>query len=194
MAAEISLEKALSLFRSAEPDDWAVGMKVLFHHFVNENEIWDAFVNYLADRPQCDIPPVLIYYLAHIPWHPDIVWTGDEPISPQTREYAKKLFRERIGRQEVIKLLNCIDDNGISRGSIGQSVVAITSCLDESGPILASIARDRSLPVTTREFAALIIAMREGRDAIPILMELAGSGSDTFAWELISLLRQNGRL
>jgi hypothetical protein len=86
------------------------------------------------------------------------------------------------------------DENGIDRGSFGQSVVAIIDCLDESGPTLASVSRDRSLPVATREGATLIIAMRHGSDAIPILMELAQSGSETFAPKLISILRQKGRV
>ena len=79
----------------------------------------------------------------------------------KTREFGRKLFPERFGRRELIKLLDCIDENGIDRSSIEQSVVAIIECLDESGPMLASVSRDRWLPVATRERATLIVAMRE---------------------------------
>jgi hypothetical protein len=194
MATEISFEHALSVIRSSDPEESANGLNVLFRRFVNRTETWEAFVTYFVEKPACDIPRTLIYYLAHIPWHPDIAWTGDETISPETREFGRKLFCERFGRRELIKLLECIDENGIDRGSIGQSVVAIIECLDESGPMLASVSRDRSLPVATREGATLIIAMRHGSDAIPILMELAQSGSETFAPKLISILRQKGRV
>jgi hypothetical protein len=194
MSSEISLEDALSLFGSTDADEFTLGLNVLFRSYINRKEVWDAFVKLVVDNPACDIPRTLIYYLAHIPWHPDIAWTGDEAISPETREFGRKLFRQRFGRRELIKLLECIDENGIDRGSIGQSVVAIIDCLDESGPMLASVSRDRSLPVATREGATLIIAMRYGSDAIPISMELAQSGSETFASKLISILRQRGRV
>ena len=194
MRDDISLEKALSLFGSTNPDEFTLGMNVLFGGYVNRREVWDAFVKFVVDNPARDIPRTLIYYLAHIPWHSDIAWTGDEAISAEMREFGRKLFRERFGRRELIKLLDCIDENGIDRGSIGQSVVAIIECLEESGPTLAGVSRDRSLPVVTRESATLIVAMRHGSDAIPIFMELARSGSETFAPELISILRQKGRV
>jgi hypothetical protein len=123
------------------------------------------------------------------PWHPDIAWTGEEPISTETRQYGRKLLHARFGRGEVIKLLECIDANGIDRGSVGQSVAAVISCVDEIGPILAGVSRNRSLDMRTRELATLIIAQREGTDAIPIATELALEGSD-FAREITSELRR----
>jgi hypothetical protein len=192
--ADISLEDALSLFDSTNQDERTLGMTVLFRGYVNRKEVWNAFAKYIVDHPASEIPSILIYYLAHIPWHPDIAWAGDEAISSETRDFGRKLLRARFGRRELIKLLDCIDENGIDRGSIGQSVVAIIECLDEFGPMLAGVSRDRSLPLATRECATLIIAMRQGSDAIPILIELARSGSETFAPQLISILRQKKRV
>jgi hypothetical protein len=165
MATDISLEQALMLFKSANDDEFGQGMKVLFRRYVNRKETWDAFVQYFIDRPTTEIPRTLIYYLAHIPWHPDIVWTGDQPITQETRDYGRQLL-SRFGRPEVIKLLACIEEEtGIERGSIGQSVEGIVSSLPEIGPILSSISEDPSLPVFIRECAAFIGSMKERRAA-----------------------------
>jgi hypothetical protein len=160
VSADISLEKALLLFASKNDDEFAQGMNVLFRRYVNRTEIWDAFVKYVVDNPTSEIPAVLIYYLAHIPWHPDIVWNGDEPITNETRQYARQLL-SRFEKAEVVKLLSFIDEErGIERGSMGQSVAAIVLSLPQANPILASIADDLSAPVFTRECAAFILAKR----------------------------------
>jgi hypothetical protein len=165
MATDISLEQALTLFGSKSDDEFALGMNALFRRYVNRNETWNAFVKYFVENPTTEIPRALVYYLAHIPWHPDIVWTGDEPITQQTREYARQLLC-RFGKPEVIKLLSCIEEEtGIERGSIGQSVEAIVSSLPEVGPILANISGDTSLPAFTRECAAFIGSIKERRAA-----------------------------
>jgi hypothetical protein len=130
---------------------------------VNRKESWDAFVKYVVDNPASEIPRVLIYYLAHIPWHPDIAWMGDEQITSETRDYTKQLL-SRFGKVEVIKLLSCIDEErGIERGSIGQSVAAIIASLPDAKTILASVYQDPSLPVFTRECAGIIIGNGEDR-------------------------------
>jgi hypothetical protein len=156
--ADISLEKALSLFTSPNPDECTLGMNVLFRGYVNRKEVWDAFAKYVVHRPALEIPPSLIYYLAHIPWHPDIAWTGEEPITSETREYAKQLLN-RFGKPEVTKLLSCVDEEtGFERGSIGQSIEAIISSLPEAGLILMSISGDSSLSAFLRERALIIDA------------------------------------
>lgn len=138
-------------------------MNVLFRGYVNRKEVWDAFVKYVVDNPGSEIPPALIYYLAHIPWHPDIAWMGDEPMVNETRDHAKQLL-SCFGKAEVIKLLSCIDEErGIERGSIGQCVAAIISSLPEATPILVSICQDRSLPVFTRECAGVMTGERPRR-------------------------------
>lgn len=165
MDTEISLEDALTLFASKNDDEFAHGMNVLFRRYVNRKETWDAFVKYFVDHPTAEIPRGLIYYLAHIPWHPDIVWTGDEPITQETRDYARQML-SRFGQPEIIKLLSCIEEEtGIERGSIGQSVEAVVSSLPEVGPILASISEDASVPIFMRECAAFIGSMKERRAA-----------------------------
>lgn len=168
-------------------------MKVLFRRYVNRKPTWDAFIQHVVDKPSQNIEREVVHYLAHIPWHPDIAWTGEEPISTAIRDYGRRLLHTRFRRAEVIKLLECVDDEGLDRGSTGQSVLAVISCVEEIGPILAGIVRDVAPPMRIREIAVLIIAQREGTAAIPIATELAQSGSE-LAREIAYRLRQEGQV
>lgn len=187
---EISLSQALSLFRSSKPDESYLGLVVLFRRHPNEHQIWNEFVRHFVEKPPADIPPILIYYLAHIPWHGDIAYSG-ELITKETRDYVRSLF-DRFGRSEIEKLLGFIDtENQISRGAIGQSVEALVSSLPDVDRTLSAIASDRNSEMFVRECAALILAMHIGRDVKPVLKQLIESGS-WYSQELQSYLDEYG--
>jgi hypothetical protein len=59
-------------------------------------------------KEQSEIPSILIYYFAHIPWHPDIWYQGEE-IGQETKAFVQKHFEE-FKKQEIIKLLSFIDE------------------------------------------------------------------------------------
>ncbi len=187
---DISLERALTLFRSLKPDESYLGLIVLFRRYPNSREAWELIVSHFLATPPERIPPILIYYLAHIPWHPDIAYSG-EGIAKETREYVNGLLR-RFGRAEILKLLGFIDtENMISRGSIGQSVEALISSLPHLDRVLEEIARDHSCALFIRECAALILAMHIDKAAKPVLQQLADSGS-WYARELGNHIDQFG--
>jgi len=58
--------------------------------------------------------------LAHCTPHPDIFWTKNTLLPRAVREEACATFRWSL--EELAALLQVIDENGIDRGSIGQSV------------------------------------------------------------------------
>jgi hypothetical protein len=58
--------------------------------------------------------------LAHCTPHPDIFWTKDTLLPRAVREEVCATFRWSL--EELAALLEVIDENGIDRGSIGQSV------------------------------------------------------------------------
>ncbi|WP_444860822.1 hypothetical protein, partial [Salmonella enterica] len=78
-------------------------------------------------RSIAKIPRLLIYLLAHIPWHGDISYSGED-IKSEIRCYAADLFNS-FDEGDIRKLLSMIDDNGIQRGAIGQSVEAVINCV-----------------------------------------------------------------
>jgi hypothetical protein len=187
---EISFSQALSLFRSPKPDESYLGLVVLFRRYPNEREAWKEYVSYFIKKPAADIPPILIYYLAHVPWHGDIAYFG-ERITNETRDYVRGLLN-CFGRCEIEKLLGFIDtENQISRGAIGQSVEALVSSLPNVDRTLSAIASDRTSEMFVRECAALILAMHIGRDVKPVLQQLIQSGS-WYSQELQNYLDQYG--
>jgi hypothetical protein len=189
---DIPFDQALALLHSTKPSESYLGLVVIFRRYSNRRETWTALVEYFTVRSPDDIPPILIYYLSHIPWHPDIVYQGEQ-ISRETRDYAKELL-QRFGRSEILKLLDFIDtENMISRGSIGQSLEALISSLPHSDPVLESIAGDANVELFSRECAAFILAMHLGKSALPTLQALAASGS-WYAAELVNYVQQYGEV
>lgn len=173
---DLSLPEALNLFDSEKPDESYLGLIVLFRRYPNVLEVWDRLIQRLIEKPSPEIPQVMIYFLAHIPWHGDIFYTG-EAITEKTKAHARELLA-RLSREQVVKLLGFIEEEtSISRGSIGQSVEAIISSLPNASRLLEDIILDSSLETFTRECAAIILAMNEGESAVPTIKRLADTGS-----------------
>lgn len=188
--AEISYEQAEGLLWSEIPDETYLGLVVLFRRHINHKTTWDNLVSILRKRDPEKIPPILVYFLAHIPWHGDISYAG-EAFSKEVRIHARGLI-EQFGKPEVIKLLGFIDpENGIARGEFGQSVEALISAIPGVDAILQDVIGDPTLTMFTREWAAAIYAYHKRADAIPTLLPLVAGGS-TFAGELLHLLREYG--
>jgi hypothetical protein len=172
----LGFEEALTLAHSQEPSELYLGLLVLFRRFPNKTAVWDELVRTFIERPTSEIPPVLLYWLAHIPGHGDIFYHGETP-SKETREYTRGLFA-RFGVKQVIKLLSFIDpEEQIGRGTLGQSVEAIVSSLPNVEVMLREIIRSHKVDISIREFAALILAMKEAEGALPDLAALEEEGS-----------------
>lgn len=164
----LSFSESLKYFNSKNQDEFYVGLLTLFRHFPNARGTWEAMVRYFKEKSFDVIPPQMIYFLAHIPWHPDI-WATGELITNETTQYAKKLF-STFNKNDVVKLLSFInEEEGIARGTLGQSVEAIISSLPKCKEYLLGIINDKDVVLSIREFAAFILAMNEGAKAIPML-------------------------
>jgi hypothetical protein len=186
----LRLDEAFRLARSDKPDERYLGLLVLFRRYPNTPAVWDELVKTFVERPAEEIPPVLLYWLAHIPGHGDIFYYG-ETVSEKTRAYARDLLA-RFGHKEVTKLLSFIDpENSIGRGTVGQSVEAIISSLPRAGDLLREIIKNDDLEIFIRECAALVLAMNEGRGALEDIAPLAKAGS-WYATEIISQVRKYG--
>ncbi|MBU4263728.1 MAG: DUF4365 domain-containing protein [Proteobacteria bacterium] len=172
----LDFDEAFKLAHSQEASEIYLGLLVLFRRFPNKTAVWDELVRTFIERPTTEIPPVLLYWLAHIPGHGDIFYYGETP-SAETRAYASGLFA-RFGVEEVIKLLSFIDpEEQIGRGTLGQSVEAIVSSLPNAATMLREIIRLHGVEMSIREFAALILAMNEGEGALADLAALEKEGS-----------------
>lgn len=172
----LEFEESLRLARSEHPDEMYLGLLTLFRRYPDETATWDELVRVFLAFPSSELPPVLIYWLAHIPWHGDIASFGTTA-SPATREYGRSLLAE-FGVREVLKLISLIDpEEQIARGTLGQSVEAIISSLPSSSALLRQVIESPASDMSQKEFAALIVAMNEAEGAIHELMRLESAGS-----------------
>jgi len=180
---DIPYEQAIRFFASSHDDEFYLGMTVLFRKFCNNSGVWDAFIDYFLSHSAQDIPGRLIYFFAHVPWHPDIWGTGEQ-LTEETQDYVRERFTS-FARPELIKLLEFVDeDNMIARGTMGQSVEAIISSLPQGLPLLRDILSDLAVPRLIREVAGIILAINEPKDALPILDSLAKEGS----WYMVGIV------
>lgn len=154
---EFTFEESWDLFHSTNKGEFSVGLLTLFRKYSDKIIVWDAFINYFRKTESSLIPSMFIYFLAHIPWHMDIFGGGDK-ITPESRHYVEGVINS-FGKGEVIKLIQFIDENGIDRGSVGQSVVAIISSISERNAILAGIMIDETLPLEIREWANVLLLL-----------------------------------
>ena len=173
----------------SHPSEFYLGLLVLFHIAPNDLKVWDWFIDSFRNMDSSEIPPIMVYYFAHIPWHGDIAYQG-EGFSKTTKAHVQKRFGE-FSKQDIVKLLSFIDEeNGIARGSLGQSVEAIISSFPDRDNLLLEIIQDSQLPVFVRECAALIYAYHLQKAALPVLKSLSDQGS-WYAGELFSFIREN---
>jgi hypothetical protein len=189
---KLKLNESVRLFKSQKPDEAYLGLISLFRNYPNNYETWMEIIEAFKNRSIDQIPEIMIYFLAHIPWHGDILYHG-KMITKETQNFANQLFA-KFGEKEVIKLLLFIDDdNGIARGTLGQSVEAIVTSLPDSKKILSEIIKNNNYDNSIREFAAFILAMQIGIDSIPIINHLIQSGS-SYAQEIVKHLNRYGGL
>jgi hypothetical protein len=153
----IDLKFAIKLFMSDDYEESDLGLYTIFNNYRNEEIVWKEMISFLNSEQGYKISNRLISNLAHIPWHGDIFHYG-EKIRPDIKEYAK-IELSKISIDTVVKLIELIDDNGISRGTIGQSIEAI----------LENIISDIKLNNHIRFYAAGLYAFYRGTDAIVFL-------------------------
>lgn len=158
---KISFEEAANLLISEHFDESSIGLTILFKIYANDNRAWDKIFDFFKTRDVNDIPVKITYYLAHIPWHPDI-WGHKESYTEGSKQYAKSKLR-LFDKEELVKLISFIDEeNLIARGTPGQNVKAITSIIDDITDKLIKIIEDVELPLHTRAVAALLYAYNKG--------------------------------
>jgi len=186
----LEIDEGFRLARSDKIDEAYLGLLVLFRRFPNNLAVWEELVRTFIKRPASQIPPVLIYWIAHIPWHGDIFGVG-EPISLATRQYARGLLSE-LTVEHVIKLLSFIDpEEQIGRGTLGQSVEAIISSLPNAAMMLRVAIGSAAIDMQLREYAGLILAMNEGPNALAELSMLEREGS-WYAGEIAKHIKEYG--
>lgn len=186
----LEFDIAIDLFDSDNFNEFYLGMVLLLRRYADRKLVWEKFINYFIEQDYDHIPNEMIYYLAHIPWHPDIYIWG-QPIPKETKIFAQNLINQ-FDKNLILKLLQFIDEeNLISRGSTGQSVEAIISSIPNVDEFLVEITLDPELPLFIRECAGVIYAYHKDKESIKVLSTLVNEGS-WYMSELIDYILEFG--
>lgn len=168
---EVTFQFALELFDSLDIDEFELGSYVLFRRYINNQETWEKFLDFITNTDNLDIPNYLIYYLSHIPWHPDISYTG-EPINKEIKEVVLNKIRY-FDREIITRLLNQIDeDDNIERGTIGQSIEAIISKVESKKEILEQNIIDDQLSIHIRKLSVLLYTYYFQKESLDFLKNI----------------------
>lgn len=187
---DLSYDFAKSLMESNKKDEFYLGLYTLFKKFADRNEVWDIFINYFKTKPFEEIPGILVYYISHCPWHPDLYYANDS-YNTESQKYGNELI-SKFQIDEVIKLLQFIDeDEMLSRGSLGQSVEAIISEIENYETILKEIILSDNYSTEIREVSSVIYAYKTGIESIPVLEEFENDETWLIT-EIINHLKEYG--
>lgn len=102
--------------------------------------------------------------------HPDVFWTKQNWIPELVSTTVRK--RCRWTAIDIAALLDEIDETGMDRGTIGQTVFHVLNLDQDLQPKLFNAALDRALPDTTRFWAAAILLGLAGQSAPDVLDNL----------------------
>jgi hypothetical protein len=112
--------------------------------------------------------------------HPDVLWTKDNWIPERVSSVVRR--RIRWNENDVTALLAEIDESGIDRGTIGQTVLHVLLLDNDILPKLQRVVLDRTVPDAIRLTATVILLYKAGVDAPEVLEHLVRSdeslGSD----------------
>jgi Domain of unknown function (DUF4365) len=143
----------------------AIGLRSLFTFHRERPETWYYLISCLRHFRRRPLLETLIVALCHIPGHPDIFWQPGNITSESNRKRAEAYIGALCSREDLIILLEAIDEEGIARGQIGQSVHAIVQIIRDREMLLESIARDSAVEGSIRYWAAvLFVSFRQFDD------------------------------
>lgn len=190
----LSFEESLEL-ASGEGEEHRIGLRSLFYGHCQSPATWEALIALFRARPVETTDPVLLYFLAHVPWHGDIMGSSATTIPEHLREDVRRELAA-FGAADVLKLLSYVDERGFERGTIGQNVDALISVVEARRSILRSIGSDPKMQDDVRRGALLLTAYYEQGEARPFLQSVACEDKELthFLDDILSLLEQHGHI
>ncbi|HMQ78338.1 MAG TPA: DUF4365 domain-containing protein [Ignavibacteria bacterium] len=132
-------------------------LKSLFYFHRNEPAAWYYIINQFKIETDSKIQYLIIYLMRHLTNHGDIFWHNNNIIQQDTRTYGREIITKLFSNNEIYKLLNFIDENGIDRGSVGQDIYAIIDLINNKIEILKEIILRNDCTDEIRFWAGMII-------------------------------------
>jgi hypothetical protein len=164
----LPFEKAKEFSLADNYNKNVIGVRCLMRQHSSNTEIWYIFLYLILNRQAGGFSNEILYYLAHIPGHPDIFYFSGSMPSERTKMEIRA-FLSNFDQEDVIKLLKHINsEDGISRGSAGQNVEAIISIIPHKIDLLEGIMSESGTNEDIRRWAALLCAHYLGSRALPV--------------------------
>lgn len=178
------LDRAVESLHSQAPEAHALGVYVLTTAFGCSAAAWDAL--FYAFEHRVPLSSGLVHAISMLGNHPDIFWRPgmivyDQPLRSRLRKRLRDLSYDIVRR-----LVETIDEDGIERGTTGQSVEVVLHEHAAVGPHLLRVLREAEDPWIV-ECAAFLYAHLDPAAATVELVPFAAS-DETIAM-LVEALR-----
>lgn len=193
--------RALANFASIEsPKICLDGLRALFSFHRQKAASWYYLVNSFRNFRGHPFRYEMARILSFLPGHGDIFWGDYNHIDQKVRDYGLSVIARDYGPAEVRLLLECIDEDGIDRGTIGQCVDAVIDVVPDKVRILRELAFDPTLSEDAR-VGGMLLLIHYQKD-VPVkrrikliekyLRSFPMDGSATSLEELIRILVEFG--
>ncbi|WP_067706707.1 DUF4365 domain-containing protein [Erwinia sp. ErVv1] len=192
---KLPLDQALRFMVSNDFTEHSLGLHVLVKHHCNNFNAWNDIFKTFRERGILELDPAIIYYLAHIPGHPDIFWTQDQTFTSELRCELRSVI-ENFSEQDVTKIL-CLfeEEDSFERGSLGQNADAVISLVKDKEDKLFSIIKNSHLPTYARNAAVILYAYYSQESGVSALKKLAIDYPDlNMIKEMVEQLEHEGYL
>lgn len=139
------------------PESRFEAIKSLFSFHRNKTETWFYLISRFCFEEEHNVQLALIYSYRHLLSHGDIWWHVGNIMGHEISQQARTLIATYFGINEVSKLLDHINDNGISRGAVGYDVNLIIRLIPNRIDYLKAIIRKDETKDEKRFWAAICL-------------------------------------
>lgn len=182
------------------PEERIDALRSLFSFHRNRPATWCYVASLLRTIEDVRVARVAVRALSHLPGHGDIAWHPQNEIDEVARMDGLGFMRLAFGREEIVRLLGIVDEDGFSRGSIGQAVHSLVHQARNAVQLLQSIAFDSDLDEDIRCAAVFLYTFYtqdcSPEDCICVLEEfraqLRNGVRQKVIGELIATLKEQG--
>ncbi|WP_018983385.1 DUF4365 domain-containing protein [Salinimonas chungwhensis] len=190
---KLSFEESLKFSESKDHTEHCLGLSSLARRHAQSEGSWVKIFNIFKQWDVDELDPSILYYMAHVPGHPDIFWRNGHSIPTSVRKNLRP-FIASMSESDIIKMLSLLDEEDcFERGSLGQSAESLIALIYEKEQKLLGVIENKELTTHTRDSAVILYAHYLQERAIGMLKPLCAKYPElTWAKEMVIQLEQEG--
>lgn len=190
---KLSLEESLKFSESKDHTEHCLGLSSLARRHAQSEDSWVKILNIFKRWDVDKLDPSILYYMAHIPGHPDIYWCNGQNIPTSVRKSLLSSIT-CMSERDIGKILSLLDeDDCFERGSLGQSAESLIALIYKKEQKLLAVIENKELTIRTRDAAVILYAHYLQEKAISKLKQLSEKHTElSWAREMVIQLEQEG--